>query len=111
MAVWWGTRIECISAFTRRVRESRLDARGERAARGVLAELGRTWSEVQPTAGVRAMAERLLAVHPLRAADALQLAAALDWCDARTTGVEVVSFDGRLREAAHREGFILLPAE
>ena len=54
---------------------------------------------------------RLLAVHPLRAADAFQLAAALQWCGGRTKDVGFVSFDARLREAGYREGFTLLPAE
>jgi len=39
------------------------------------------WNEVQPTEEVRERAERLLRIHKLRAADALQLAAALVWCD------------------------------
>jgi hypothetical protein len=47
---------------------------------------------------------RLLRVHPLRAAGALQLAAALEWAGAPPDG-ELVTFDERLREAAVREGF------
>jgi hypothetical protein len=39
----------------------------------------------------------------------LQLAAALVWCGGQTRGAEVVSFDSRLREAALREGFGVLP--
>jgi hypothetical protein len=38
------------------------------------------WHEITPTDGVRDQAERLLALHRHRAGDALQLAAALDWC-------------------------------
>jgi predicted nucleic acid-binding protein len=53
----------------------------------------------------------LLAVHPLRAADAFQLAAALHWCQRQATNNELVSFDTRLRQAGYTEGFTLLPAE
>jgi predicted nucleic acid-binding protein len=50
-------------------------------------------------------------VHALRAADAFQLAAALLWSRGKTTGREFVSFDDRLREAAVREGFDMLPRD
>jgi len=65
IVVWWGTRIECLSALSRRGRE------------GALSVLASTWSEVQHTETIRLRAERLLSIHPLRAADALQLALAL----------------------------------
>lgn len=72
--------------------------------------LMQTWTEMQPSEALRSMAERSLAVHPLRAADALQLAAAILWCQGLTTGQGFVSFDQRLCEAAYREGFTVLPA-
>ena len=83
--VWWGTRTECISALTRQVREGSLAPTDERAARHVLHTLMQTWTEMQPSEALRSMAERSLAVHPLRAADALQLAAAILWCQGLTT--------------------------
>jgi len=83
----------------------------ERQARQVLGLLAGAWSEVQPSETLRATAERLLAVHPVRAAGGFQLAAALHWCQRQTTNKELVSFDIRLREAGHREGFSLLPNE
>ncbi|MBA2251932.1 MAG: hypothetical protein H0W13_04380, partial [Nitrospirales bacterium] len=48
-------------------------------------------------------------LHPLRAADSLQLAAALVWANRQAVGHHFVCLDQRLREAAHREGFVLLP--
>ena len=110
MVVWWGTRTECVSAFGRQAREGDLGLAGERQARRVLEALAESWIEIQPTETVRGGAERLLAVHPLRAADAFQLAAAMEWCQRQTKGVVFVSFDTRLREAAYREGFTLLPS-
>ena len=68
------------------------------------------WLEIQPTNSLRAVAERMLGVHALRAADAFQLAAALQWCRGETSGMSLVCFDSRLRSAAHREGFTVLPA-
>ena len=111
MAVWWATRTECVSALARQVREGSIELRGERQARAILAALGRAWSEVQPSEAVRTLAERLLATHALRAADALQLAAALQWRGGSSTGAQFVSFDGRLRGAAYAEGFAVLPAD
>lgn len=58
---------------------------------------------------VRNQAIRLLGLHPLRAADALQLAAALVWADRRPRGHPFVCLDAGLREAAHAEGFSVLP--
>jgi len=109
IVVWWGTRIECVSALSRRVRDGELDALASQAARRVLATLSESWSEILPGDPLRARAERLLAVHPLRTLDALQVAAALTWCRGDTTAHTVVCLDQRLRDALQREGFRLLP--
>lgn len=61
------------------------------------------------TEAVRQRAKRLLMVHPLRAADALQLAAALVWAAESPQGLELVCLDRRLKEAALKEGFTVLP--
>ncbi len=111
MVIWWTTRTECISALMRRVREGGLRRAGERQARRVLGTLAKSWMEIQPSEALREAAERLLGVHPLRAADAFQLAAAFQSCQWRTTDMPLVSFDARMREAAYKEGFILLPSE
>jgi predicted nucleic acid-binding protein len=111
MIVWWGTEVECLSALARRVREGGLDTAGEANARTALAVFADSWSEVQPTDRVRSWAKRLLTVHPLRAADALQLAAALVWSDGAPDQREFVCLDDRLREAARKEGFTLLPPD
>jgi hypothetical protein len=58
---------------------------------------------------VKQRAKRLLARHPLRAADALQLGAALLVADDDPGRIEIVSLDERLAEAARREGFRVLP--
>ena len=108
--VWWGTRTECISALNRQIRDGSLRIEDERQARQVLQQLANAWSEVQPSELLRGTADRLLAVHALSAADALQLAAALHWCQRQPMNRQLISFDGRLRDAAYKEGFTILPA-
>ncbi len=109
MAVWWATRVECISAISRRARDGSLGPEGEASARGLLDDLSESWTEARPTARLRALAEQALATHPLRAADALQLASAQIWRQSQPSGRPFVCLDERLRTAALRSGFVLLP--
>lgn len=110
MLVWWATGVECVSALRRLERAGTLGARDVGRSVEALRLLDSTWSEVTPAAALRARAERLLAVHPLRAADALQLAAALAWRRGDPAGAVLVTLDDRLRDAAAREGFAVVPA-
>jgi hypothetical protein len=61
--------------------------------------------EVLPTAAVRACSRRLLFTHALRAADALQLAAAVVLGATEVAELEFVTLDDALAQAARREGF------
>jgi hypothetical protein len=107
--VWWGTVVECLSALHRRRREGLATALVDEATRR-LTGLVDAADVVAPTSRVRDRAGRLVAAHPLRAADAFQLAAALAWCSEMPSGEAVVCLDHRLREAARHEGFTILPA-
>lgn len=109
MVVWWVTRVECVSAISRRAREGSIDHEQETVVRDLLNDLSGSWAEVQPSARLRSLAEQGLIVHPLRAADALQLASALIWCESRTRRRQFVCLDERLRTAASRKGFDVLP--
>lgn len=102
---WWGTAVEAVSAIHRLHREREINADGLAQALTRLDFLRRRWSEIVPTDDVRSRAERSLGVHNLRAADALQLAAALVWCRDRPRGRVFVAGDGRLADAAAAEGF------
>lgn len=108
IVAWWGTPVECASALARLEREARLDSAGVTQALGQLNTLQAAWNEVQPLDGVRQIAQRLLRLHPLRAADSLQLAAALLACEHRPQGWRFVCLDTRLGLAAEREGFKLI---
>ncbi len=105
---WWTTAVEAVSAFNRLYREKNLTLEGKQQALHRLAYLRRRWNEVQPTDEVRDTAERLLGVHKLRAADALQLAAALIWCSQRPRGRSFIAADGDLARAAEAEGFTVI---
>ena len=63
-----------------------------------------------PVSRVRILADGYLEIHPLKAADALQLGSASRWLEDETTTTEFVSLDRTLRAAAKREGFAVLPA-
>lgn len=53
---------------------------------------------------MRACARALLLRDPLRAADAMQLAAAIELGDGRPDRIALYTLDNRLRDAAFREG-------
>jgi uncharacterized protein len=78
------------------------------AAFGRLAQLTASWQEVEASDLVRETAVRLLRVHPLRAADGLQLAAAFVAAEGRPATLELVTLDDRLALAAQREGFAVI---
>ena len=103
--VWFGTLAEIESSLVRRPRDGQLPTDVERAARKRLHEMTKQWTEVTPTTEVRARAIRLLRVHPLRAADAFQLAAALIFCREQPQHLPFLTADQRLRTAADLEGF------
>ena len=109
MTMWWATPLECQSALHRRHREVPLDADVMAHASERLRAIVEHADTVSPTDEVRRRAGRLVSVHPLRAADALQLAAALIWCEEQPHGEVFVCLDARLREAAQREGFDIRP--
>lgn len=105
MLVWWGTSVECLSAVQRAVREGKLSPADAVAAIGRLHVLQRRWTEIEPNDQIRQLAERLLRTHPLRAADALQLAAAIIGSGYDPAGLPFLTADTRLAEAAAKEGF------
>jgi len=109
MAFWWGAPLEWWEALLAAQRRQTISAADLQRAREVLDHLRARGFEVQPTEDLRARALRLLAVHPLKAADALELAAALIWCRERTQGAGFVSLHPPLRLAAAMEGFRVLP--
>lgn len=108
MVVWWGTEVECLSAVARRERDGGLRRDDAERARANLRGLSSAWYEIAPQEPVRILAGRLLRTHPLRAADALQLAAALVWAGGVPEGQRFATLDRKLAITADLEGFGLL---
>jgi predicted nucleic acid-binding protein len=104
----WSATVECISALARLEREGRLEYKAITQATRQLQELQEAWHEVQPIESVRQLACRLLRVHPLRAADSVQLASVLIAAGSHAGEWGFVCLDARLCEAAEREGFRVL---
>ena len=108
VCTWWGTCVECYSALMRLHRESAIDGHGVIAAENRLNTLREHWTEVIPHDSLRRTAWRMLRVHSLRAADALQLAAALTASGHQPEGLPFLGLDRQLNTAVAREGFPLL---
>lgn len=108
VAVWWTTPVECASALARLEREGSLGAGATRQAFERLDRLAASWFQVEPLDEIREVARRLLRVHPLRAADALQLAAAYVVAERRPPTLAIVTLDDRVADAGAKEGFVLV---
>lgn len=105
IAAWWATPIECGSALARLLRDGHLGAQEVHAASARLHEIARHWIEIEPSESLREIAQTLVLRHPVRAADALQLAAAMTYAEGAGSAPEFVTFDRRLGSAAQHEGF------
>jgi len=109
--VWWATPVEIASALARLVRMRHLEPRDWAESRREANDLAEEWSVIQPSNALRARASQLVHRHNLRAADALQLAAALEWCGGVPDGRVFVVADEKLREAAILSGFEAPPIQ
>jgi hypothetical protein len=107
VAVWWSTPIEIISGLTRLLRMGEIGPGDFLAGKQLAQTIVSMCIPVRPSAEIAAQACSLLELYPLRAADALQLAAALEWCEGKPEGKVFLSFDQRLLEAAGIAGFTL----
>ncbi len=110
MLTWWSTAIECASALSRLEREGSIELGSVREAFRRLHVLQDAWHEITPTESVRDVSIRLLRVHDLRAADAMQLAAAWVASEGKPGALPFVCLDARLSRAAEKEGFEVVGA-
>jgi uncharacterized protein len=109
MLVWCLSRVEVVSALCRRARDGLIGAGEFEQAKKRLAIIMSRADQVTSVDRVRARALRLLEVHPLRAADACQLGAALVGSREDPERLPILCFDGRLKSAAMKEGFVVNP--
>ncbi len=106
--VWWGSYVEVHSAICRLHREHAINDTNKQGAVGRLRMLSRGWREVFPDDQIRDLAAESLDNYVLRAADALQLAASLIWCQTRPARRSFICADRRLAQAANAAGFSVL---
>lgn len=104
MLVWWGTPVECRSALARRERFGTISEETANQAMKSLRELADYWTQVEPVEAVRDVALRLLGVHDRRAADSMQLAAAVVAGTQSSGALQFVCLDRRLSLTASKEG-------
>ena len=109
MVVWTLTPVEVVSALRRLVRDQTLDEAIARSAEVRMEEIVRTCHVIIDVEPVKSLATRLLRLHALRAADALQLGAALHWTEGHPQGRTLHTLGSRLALAAQREGFVVPP--
>jgi predicted nucleic acid-binding protein len=105
VVVWWAAPVEVCSSFARLARMGQLTPSGRVQAQVILDRLRSQWREIAPSPSLRDQAERLLDRFPLKAADALQLAAALAWTSGRPRSRAFISGDAQLLDAAAQLGF------
>lgn len=106
--VWWASRVEVHSAVARLHRLGKLRDPEKKGALSRLDVLSRGWREILPFDPLRELATRLLDTYELRAADNLQLAAALVWCREKPGSRMFVSADQRLSKSAADAGFLVV---
>jgi uncharacterized protein len=103
--VWWTAPVEIASALARLVRMKQLDSGEWAQSRRLAATLSDSWFVIQPSDVLRAKAVQLVDRYELRAGDAMQLAAALEWSEGVPQGRVFLTADQKLQEAAVLSGF------
>lgn len=106
--VWWGSLVEVSSAICRLRRQGEITESEKHGAASRLQLLSNSWREILPDDQVRSVATQLLDRNVLRAADSLQLAAALVWCGQHPAKRSFICGDRRLSEAASLAGFSVI---
>jgi hypothetical protein len=107
IVTWRATQVEIMSGLTRLDRMGQITHDRFFIGKRIAQEIMRDWISVGSIESIAGNACLQLELYPLRAADALQLAAALEWCEGKPRGNVFLTFDRRLREAAGSAGFTL----
>ncbi len=105
IVTWWATPIEIVSGLNRLERMGTITHSHYLATKPFVQKIVRDFMLVHESAGISKDACALLGLHPLRAADALQLAAALEACEHQPRGYVFITADRRLADAAKKTGF------
>lgn len=105
--VWWETSVEICSALARLERENKISAIKRLKAEQRLTILETVWLEIEPEPQIKELARTFPANYGLKAADSLQLAAALIWCNENPKNKDFVSGDAKLLNVAGDVGFTI----
>jgi len=105
VVVWWATPVEIASAVARLLRTGKISTDDFAKSRNLANALFSSWAVIFPTDAIRATSMQLVERYDLRAADSLQLAAALHWCGDAPQGRIFLSGDQKLHDAALLSGF------
>jgi predicted nucleic acid-binding protein len=105
IVAWWATEVEIRSGLTRLKRIGSIPPAQFSSGKQLAEKLVQTWFAVHESARIAPDACAILETYPLRAADALQLAAALEACDHKPKGYVFVTADQQLADAARGTGF------
>lgn len=103
--VWWETSVEICSALARLERENLISSQKRINAEKRLDMLEKVWTEIQPHSRIKELARTFPAQYKMKAADSLQLAAALVWCNEQPKSSDFVSGDEKLVKVAEKIGF------
>ena len=109
IVTWVWTCTEIIGAIERRAREGSLSRLQRRDVLERFNAFADSWDEVTEVLAMRSRANALLARHPLRAADAGQLGAALLVQEQLASPLTFVCLDQRLSSAAELESLRVIP--
>ena len=109
VVTWTLSEVEILSALCRLAREWAMGQNDFDLSVRHLADLWKAVDAVTAFDAVKTRARRLLKTHALRAADALQLGAALVCASDEPSQWSFVCLDDQLAGAARREGFAVLP--
>jgi predicted nucleic acid-binding protein len=105
--VSWMTYFECFSALSRLEREG-LEVNDFDRAAELLDQLSSGWTTIRQTDTLAREIKRVLRVHPLKCADAIQLGSALIARNALSDKLEFCCLDAQLNLAARKEGLVVI---
>jgi len=105
IVMWWATPVEIFSGLARLLRMKSISTAEHAHGRNLATLLVDSASIIQPSDTLRKQAGILVEQYDLRAGDAFQLAAALEWCGKISRSRVFFTTDRRLGEAALLSGF------
>jgi predicted nucleic acid-binding protein len=102
---WWATQVEIMSGLTRLERMGQISHDRFLIGKQLAQRILQRWNSVDSPPSIASLACSLLELYPLRAADALQLAVALEVSEQQPQSYIFITADQRLADAARRIGF------